>query len=316
MTRRRALIGAAIGAGFLGWAVRRNRRAAAHLPAIPALDPGEGVEQRSSRAGRCRVVLLPLLFAATVLAWPWDDVIDRASGIANLVKQLVKDALSELWNYINSAFDFLTRVFGIVYKVAGNIIEGLRDLVEHLVEGALRTALGWVLDVYKWIDVQAMAIYNDVRRWIDDAVNLARWAADYARGLVDGAVRWVIDNVLNPLLGAVAEVYRFVLGSIRDAIDVFWRNVVQPTIDLAHWLYNTVNDIIDFVERVAKPIFTVLGKAWWFIVFVAEHPLTWWKIILEEIAHRAPELWISGARRAFDQHGSEIEDAVTKWLRS
>lgn len=316
MTRRRALIGAAIGAGLGCWVVRRNRRDAAHPPAIAAAAPVGGAPHRRPRAGRCRVLVLPLLFAVTVLAWPWDGVIDAASGVASQVKKLVKDAVQELWNYIDATFNFLAKIFAYVRQAASDIINGLEDLVSRLVEGALSTAFGWVLNVYHWVDTTADAIRNEVARWVQDVRDLANAAAALARGLVDAAIRWVVENVYHPLLAALGDLTRFVLSSIGSAIDVFWRNVVQPVIDLVAQIVRNVEGLIDYVAKIIEPMFAVLRKAFWFLVFVAEHPLDWWVLMFQEVAHRAPSLWIDFTRRALDQHGTEIEDAVTKWLQS
>ena len=313
--KRKSFVGVA-GIAVVGLVtLRRSHARNVHpLPSTESDVLADTLPYRSDLVTHATILAMPLLWALTVAAWPWDTVIDAASSVAATVRKLVRDALGEVWGYIHETFDWLADVFVYIRDTAGDVLTGLRDIAERLTIALADKVRSWIDTVYRWIDIVIDAerqvvnrTFDFVRNLINDAINIA----ERATGVLYG---WVVDNVLNPLLHAVDVVYQWVRDHVAQVIDVLWRDVIGPIFDKLNWVWDQLHYVIDFVKYLKDQIIPVLQKCWGFLVFVATHPLSWYINYITELFHRGPDYIYEAMSRAVEQNGAHVDDIIGKWL--
>lgn len=313
--RRKSFVGVA-GIAVVGLVIlRRSHARNVHtLPSTESDVLADTLPYRSDLVTNATILAIPLVWAMTVAAWPWDTVIDAASSVAATVRKLVRDALGEVWGYIHETFDWLAHVFVYIRDTAGDVLTGLRDIAERLTIALADKVRSWIDTVYRWIDAVAGAIrqeanrtFDFVRNLINDAINIAERATEVLYG-------WVVDHVLNPLLHAVNVLYQWVRDHVAQVIDVLLRDVIGPIFDKLNWVWDHLHYVLDFVKYLKDQIIPVLQKCWGFLVFVATHPLSWYINYITELFHRGPDYIAEIGIRAMDSYGDQVDHTISKWL--
>lgn len=214
-------------------------------------------------------------------------------------------------------YNKLSPIIHTVALTAKSAINGIKAL-------AKKTTLT-IRSVVKWAHTE----FANVKKWVTVGLrNLKDWAL--AR-LVDLA-RWVRTDIWGPLNRAwhsleswiktsVIPFFQRALAALAHALALARDFLVRLVRAVEHWarqavdfLHRLVNSALAWIERFGKRAWDIIDKCWWFLTFVATHPLNWWVILIRDLASRTPQILGNIASAAMRQFGDDIENVIARWF--
>lgn len=249
-----------------------------------------------------------------LLGWPWDPIIDFASGVSNAVKDLVRSAVNAVYTYVTESFNFLYALVDTVRQTGQLVWTNLYNFANDIVEGLKTLAWSWVVFVYHLLDD---AIRN-LRTYVEDLVGaIYRNISLIASSLIDSINRvrqWIFDNWIAPLQNAFWNILKWVGTQIDAAVQWINTHLIQPVLDIARAAYETVAILYEWFVRTARNAVEMVLKAAWFLVLVASYGPDYWISWVTEQVNRLPSTIIGIAENAMSKEGGKIERWVVRWL--
>ncbi|HEY5985058.1 MAG TPA: hypothetical protein VIV12_01560 [Streptosporangiaceae bacterium] len=264
-------------------------------PAIPTPIVGGGNPSTLSQA--IDWVLGPLNWGP--IGWLKDHI--KAALMA--AGRYVYDKLRPLIHDIGVAAHHGLHLLGVLRKWAQL---GFHDLHIWAHEGFVavrKWAQVGISNLYRWITARLGDAYAWVRKEIWAPLNRAY------HGLLD----WVKTTVIPFFKRELAALSHF-LSRLKDFLLGLLADLKHWAEGAVRWLIDHVRAAVDWVAKFGAKVWGIIDKCWWFLVFVATHPLTWWQILLRDLAGRAPQMLGGLAAATMRTIGDDIERVIAKWL--
>lgn len=217
-------------------------------------------------------------------------------------------------HYIYNKLSPIIHAVGITAKHAISGIKTLAKKISHGLSSVIKWAHKEFANVKKWVTVGlrnlkdwVTARFTDVVRWVRTEI----WAPlNRAWHAIES---WIKTTVI-PWAKRELNTLAHLLGNVRDFFLRIWHDLEHWARNAVDFLHRLVNTALAWIERFGKRAWDLLDKCWWFLVFVAEHPLTWWVILLRDLASRTPQVLGNIASAAMRQFGDDIENVISRWL--
>ena len=244
----------------------------------------------------------------------WDPIVDEFRSIAGGVRDFVTSMIGAAVDWISSWLNgVVTWVQGWITWIADNVPR-LWDKVWAVasdVASAIAQAFNYLPGlVVSWVDYLGRRIVDAVQH----ARDLFDNAIGYARDAIGAVYDWVDRNVAGPLSHAIDGVYRWVNDNVLNRITGWIGEAVGPVRDLVNNVRSAFDLVADTVRRIKDDVVPVVMGAWHFLVFVAEHPLTWWTDYARQLLGFDREWWT----RHLEHDGSavfqSIMNALERWI--
>lgn len=268
---------------------------------------------------RSRPLRLGLRLWVIVVAADWlDDLFDDLGGllggllspVAGFVKRVARAVVARVTAIIDFALGIVWWVIGTIQEAVGlanTAITNLRNLIASVV-GQLRA---WVEGVVAWAVGGAIAL---ARTLVD---GLREWVGGWVGWLVrraDAIEEWVRRHVLEPLSRALAWVESWVRTEVVPFVVGLWREALALVEGLRSWIGDRIAAVWDFIDRWATPLLRVVDAARDWLVFMATHPFTWWRIAFSELIGRGRGDMMDALVRAMQREGDRWEEFLIRWI--
>lgn len=289
------------------------RRVAAALAvgAAVAAVPVAGRRHRRRRLPWRRALLVWFLGSSWA---PWDPVWDALTGIGSSIKDAIKAMLDPVIGWVEAGFAWVT---ALVQNVSDALWATATMIVGWLNAGlaAVRNfAVSIVAELRDATWGLVAGVVDLVHGLVDGLVSWVRSGLDWLQAQVNHLLQWVVDNVLTPFLSFVAGIFDW----IRD-------NIFRPLWDLIHglidgvwsaitWLRDRFGDVWHWFVDELPAVWGLLQAVWWFLVWVAEHPFTWWRDLFDDLTRQAPRTVLGWVTHAWQSDGATLEDEIVRWL--
>lgn len=142
-------------------------------------------------------------------------------GYISSVSNWAYNEAQSLWGFVNSVYNYARWLLDVV-------ISGVRDFAVWVYHSAINLAM----DIYHW------------------AVGQVEWLKNLVTSLVDSAIRWVIQNIWNPLFADIRSAWNWIWNAGAWMWDVLTHPEKLAKI-LAVWAFREVPPLI---IRFARPL--------------------------------------------------------------
>lgn len=247
--------------------------------------------------------------------WVIGPITRAASWAANQVADYAVALAQDVWEKL-----------GILGEFAGT----LWDMIVHMVDGAIDFALSIKNTLYDWIGDGIGWLWDTTSWWWEHVFNvLWDWLVDVVTSLIVGAIDlamgaagWVWDRVSE----IAATVAREVLGAaswLYDNVRQIVTDMLGALFDAGSWLWERITDVVgalvsqlwDALSNGIAAVIAVVEGAWDFLVWVAEHPATWFAELIDGFFRNGSQWFIERLTDALSSSGSIVEDWLADSLR-
>lgn len=288
------------------------------------------------------VALWQLLRPPTIeLTFPFDtvlgfleDAFGGVLGLAGFAIDKLEDALRAVWEPLAQ---------GVV-----DVIAGFHSVIGQIADGFV-TVGDWIRSVAQNAYDQFIHLYDTLGGIIANTFQAAISAGGVIWDFVYGAVNDGIENILGTFSEFWNTVTNIVNQALQDAFDGagwLWdwltnavTQIVTAIIGTGAWLWNLISgfaydwlmavlretdSLWDWVsEHIIQPlvdaalavfgdIISVVLGAWDFLVFVAEHPLTWFTDQFDQVFADGASPFIDALGRAIDDEQGPAVDFLDR----
>lgn len=292
----------------------RLRRAGPLLVAAGALS----VFVRRRRLGAVRQTVTAhraiLIAGMARFFWPWDGIIDGIVSIGADVKAAILTVVNaaiqtvfDAWGWLSDrVHDIVVRFFGFVTDITNRVyelaqlIDSVGDNLYNRATHALDSIAGLVTTVFNSLWNEALHdLWDPITRIIGDALNLAlQGLSDFLHdpiGFITGLVNGLISAALAELEARLGDLLN--IGDlVRQLVDQELRLLLGPGYDAFMTFIQHLPDIIGF------------------LVFVAEHPFTWWETYAQDLFDMGPDGIIGAVTAAVDGMAGPASARLEEWL--
>lgn len=265
-------------------------------------------------ASTVSVAVVAPLVVLVALCWPWDVIADWASSIANAVKNAI------VW-VANTIAGIIVTVVNDVWSFAGDLASGIADALSFVVDignsafGLLKTVWEqWIPDAIHMAAGVAQAIVDTAAHYLRIAIDAVRTTVGAIATELSGVYGWAYTNIFRPLLGAIGDVGGWVWNTFAPWVLQQINSVgaiLQRAVDA---VWDGVRTAVDIVARYGSIIVRWFTEGLHFIVFVLEHPFTWWTQIVHDAFARGSDTLDSQVVALLDRRGGDILDNLSKWV--
>lgn len=214
-------------------------------------------------------------------------------------------------------YDRLRPLIHLVGLAAGQALH-LIGLLEKRVRAGLHDLHIWAhegfIAVRKWVLIGLRDLEGWSRRLVGDVYT---WVRREVWGPLDRALHGLVDWVK----GTVIPFFKRELATLSHFVSRLRDFLLRVIGDVRRWAEGAIRRVLDFVRgavdwvsRFGARVWGVIDRCWWFLVFVATHPLNWWMILLNQLAARAPQMLGNLAAATMRSIGDDIERVIARWL--
>lgn len=240
----------------------------------------------------------------------WDPLSGLFSDVTGRIRQLVSDAIQAVIDWFSTLYNNIVTWVTAIYAWAVNAVNGV---------------ISWLGNVAVDVGRLVVRVWNDIPgiigNWVDYVIARAKDLADAVRARaeevwqqiyveVNNVERWAIGAIWTPLLGFIQDTQRWVTGTIVPQITGLFGSLLSPITGTINALTEIIDSIRAAYDVVVRDVIPVVRGAARFLVFVAEHPFTWWTLLLENIANALPS-WL---RRTLANPASTLTDTVVSYM--
>lgn len=235
-------------------------------------------------------------------------------GPLGWIERHIEAIVSAAGHYIYDKLHLLIHVVGKTANHAVQLYKALRSAVTSTFHKLTTWAHKEFSNVKKWVTVGLSSLKRLVIQWVNDT---REWVRRDIWGPLNRAwhatVDWVKSTVI-PFFQRALAALSHALARIRDFLLDLIRRVEKWAKDAVAWIIDHVREAVDWVRHFGAKVWGIIDKCWWFLVFVATHPLDWWIILLRDLAGQVPQVLAGVATRAMQTVGDDIERVIARWL--
>ncbi len=235
-------------------------------------------------------------------------------GPIGWLKSHIKSVVLAGGHYVYDKLHPLIHDVGRAASGALHLAQHVYNVVKHDIHGVYVWSIQALVGVKKWVLIGLRDLEKWVRRLVGDVYT---WARRDIWGPLNRAYHGVLDWIRTTVIPFLERLIHTLEDWARSAVKWLTRLLG----DLKHWaesavrwLVDHVRQAVEWVARFGAKVWGIIDKCWWFLVFVAEHPLTWWIILTRDLTARAPQMLGNLAAATMRSIGDEIEQVIAKWL--
>ncbi len=235
-------------------------------------------------------------------------------GPIGWLKSHIKSVVLAGGHYVYDKLRPLIHDVGKAASGALHLAQHVYNVVKHDIHGVYVWSIQALVGVKKWVLIGLRDLEKWVRRLVGDVYTWARrdiWGP--LNRAYHGVLDWIKTTVIPFFKRELAALSHF-LSRLRDYLLRLLGDLKHWAESAVKWLVAHVRQAVEWVARFGAKVWGIIDKTWWFLVFVAEHPLTWWIILLRDLASRAPQMLGNLAAATMRSIGDEIEQVIAKWL--
>lgn len=219
----------------------------------------------------------------------------------------VEGEVNQLWDntvkWVNGVYDWTSREISSAYSTVSRWIGDVYTFVGHQADIIFNWTIGEINAVISDIG----SVYNTVASWVNDAIS-------FAESLPYHVEQWVITNIWDPIQSFFVAVYHDVAGWIDDAIKWVTDNVWNPLVGFYHDIVNWVKDAVNWVDAFGLWAWHLLKGAEHWLVLIAKwsysDAVTFWNLL----THPSARNLIAWGESEAEPIIQGIEDVVSRWL--
>lgn len=233
----------------------------------------------------------------------------------------------------------LVEVVSLVWNLTVGLWGSIRDLADYVGRGLWDlfnwvTNFGWrsyhgVLGLEDWAGRAWHDLTHSIAEtgrmilqraidiawgWINDLVGYVNGGLDSVRRLVTGVYSWAIDNIFNPLAAQVV--------GVTSTMYTLWNDLRAFVDRTGEWAANYARDLLFSTIKPLWDLYIALRDEWIpllrgvkdFLVFVVEHPLNWWYILIRQVLERAQRNASEWIMASLVRNAPMVEDVIVRWL--
>lgn len=301
MKRSRMLVlaGAVIGVGLVA---RRARRPRARIPfAIPFVSVWIALLR-----GMPSIDLSPSTVFSGIAGFFGDVIMTLIGDLITPIADAISWAGVQLEQFV---LDSVNSVWGFIGQAAG-LVSTVLDFVQSLYQAALQYAESLVASV--WFEVNSLA--DQFAQWGANILNLIQTTIASVLSTAMTVGGWLWNQIYNAFIYPLYNYISDLFGNIEGIVAGIVSTVINGALEAGGWLYNILTNIVQSLIDVALAAFgdivAVVQGAWAFLVWIAEHPFSWFADQIDSVFGNGASHLIDLLEQAIDAN----QDQVEQWI--
>lgn len=246
----------------------------------------------------------------TIWGWVAGSLLPGIREIIHAISEAVSNAISAA---VAAAYDwtnFLHSLVGDVGRITG-------DLVSYVIDGFRRAtdfAL-WAAGEAARLGTSAWEVLGDPASWVWDQVRaIAGGVGDVFDFLTRDVLNFIYADLVLPLYNRLSDIRDSLFDSLREIAET----AIGAALDAGSWLWDRVGgivaDALDVALAPLRAIVAVVEGAWSFLVWVAEHPISWFTSIADEVLGNGSEWLINHVLSAVEAEFDTVEQRLSDYF--